>query len=572
MNTLLQDLRYAWRTLGKSPGFTAVVVATLALGIGVNTTIFSVIEGVLLRPLPYQDPERIVVLWEVTDAGGETHVSEPNFRDWRAQTHSFETMALHTSAAFGGATTVLGGREATRAHVTAVSTDFFSVFQVQPALGRAFATDEFRWGANVAIVSYGFWRDQLEGNPDLAALRVDVYGRPRQVVGVMPPAFRYPDETDIWGPLPPVEEGRRAHNWRVVARLRPGVPLGAARTDVGRLAARLKQEYGGDTDAAGVRVTPLQEQLVGSMRRPLWLLLGAAGFVLLVVCTNLASTLLARGAGRQREFAIRESLGATRGRLIRQLLTEGALLTALGVGASLFLSHWLLRGLVACEVSMAFVLLIGAGLLRRSFWRVLNQDPGFKNENVLAVGLAPPESKYPDEDKGKARSRYFQRVLDDLSALPGVTAVGLVNHPPLGGLSWSGDFEIEGRGPASGVADYRIASGGYFDALGIQVLRGHVFDERDTGPGNDVAVIDRALAARYWPGEDPLGKRIRNLANDAWIYPGRWLSLIGVVEAVRHDALIAEPRPTVYVNFRQRPARLSSATVVLRGTVAPDVL
>src|SRR6266480_659641 len=237
MNTILQDLRYGWRTLGKSPGFTAVVVATLALGIGVNTTIFSVIEGVLLRPLPYQDPERIVVLWEVTDAGGETHVSEPNFRDWRAQTHSFETMALHTSAAFGGATTVLGGREATRAHVTAVSTDFFSVFQVQPAL-------------------------------------------------------RYPDETDIWGPLPPVEEGRRAHNWRVVARLRPGVLLGAARTDIGRLAARLKQGYGGDTDAAGVRVTPLQEQLVGSMRRPLWLLLGAAGFVLLVVCTNLASTLL----------------------------------------------------------------------------------------------------------------------------------------------------------------------------------------------------------------------------------------------------------------------------------------
>jgi len=421
-----------------------------------------------------------------------------------------------------------------------------------------------------------------------------------------------------------------------VARLRPGVPLGAARTDIGRLAARLKQEYGGDTDAAGVRVTPLQEQLVGSMRRPLWLLLGAAGFVLLVVCTNLASTLLARGAGRQREFAIRESLGATRGRLIRQLLTEGALLTALGVAASLFLSNWLLRGLVAWapglprlgdvridapvlaftagvavsaavlfgllpalrnarvgrrergsaphrtgpwsllvagEVSMAFVLLIGAGLLIRSFWKVLNQDPGFKNENVLAVGLAPPESKYPDEDKGKARSRYFQRVLDDLSALPGVTAVGLVNHPPLGGLSWNGDFEIEGRGPASGVADYRIASGGYFDALGIQVLRGHVFDERDTGPGNDdVAVIDRALAARYWPGEDPLGKRIRNLANDAWIYPGRWLTVIGVVEAVRHDALIAEPRPTVYVDYRQRPARLSSATVVLRGTVPPDVL
>ncbi len=633
MDTLTQDLRYALRTLRNSPGFTAVAVLTLALGIGVNTTIFSVIEGVLLRPLPYEDPDRIVVIWEVTGAGGEIHVSAPNFRDWKERTHSFDGLALHSSADFGGPTTVLGGRAATRARVTAVSSEFFRVFRVQPALGRSFAADEFRWGADVVVVGYGFWRDQLGGNPDLAALKVDVYGRPRQVIGVMPPAFRYPAETDVWGPVPPVDEGRRAHNWRVLGRLRPGVTLAAARTEMSQLADRMKQEYAGDTDAADVRVTPLQEQLVGSMRRPLWLLLGAAGFVLLVACTNLASTLLARGAGRQREFAIRESLGATRARLVLQLLTESALLTALGAAASLLLSKWLLEGLVASapglprldavridgrvlgftvgvavlaaalfgllpafrnarlantrgsaphragpwsllvtgEVSMAFVLLIGAGLLTRSFWQILNQDPGFEAANVLAVELAPPESKYPDEDKGEARGRYFQRVLDELSALPGVTAVGLVNHAPLGGLSWSGDFEIEGRGPASGVADYRIAGGDYFAALGIQVLRGHVFDE-GTAPGNDVAVIDRALAARYWPGEDPLGKRIRNLANDAWIYPGRWLTVIGVVEAVRHDALIAQPSPTVYVDYRQRPARLSSATVVLRGTVPPDVL
>src|SRR6266516_6769962 len=186
-------------------------------------------------------------------------------------------------------------------------------------------------------------------------------------------------------------------------------------------------------------------------------------------------------------------------------------------------------------------------------------------------GLRPLRVSIRTRIWGK-RAAGISKACSTTSRLPGVTAVGLVNHPPLGGSSWSGDFEIEGRGSASGVADYRIASGGYFDALGIQVLRGRVFDERDTGPGNDVAVIDRALAARYWPGEDPLGKRIRNLANDAWIYPGRWLSVIGVVEAVRHDALIAEPRPTVYVNFRQRPARLSSATVLLRGTVPPDVL
>jgi putative ABC transport system permease protein len=641
MDWITQDLRYAVRQIRRSPGFTLVAVLTLALGIGVNTTIFSVIEGVLLRPLPYEDAQRIVTLWEVTEQGGQIHVSAPNFRDWKEQTHSFDAMALHSSPDFGGPTTVLGGQAATRAQVATVSSEFLRVFRVPPALGRAFAAQDFKWGADVAIVSHGFWKDQLGANPDLAALTVDVYGSPLQVIGIMPQGFAYPGETDIWAPAPPTDEGRRAHNWRVVARMRQGVALATARSEMTRLAGRLKREYGGDTDAAGVQVTPLQEHLVGTLRQPLWLLLGAAGFVLLVACTNLASTLLARGAGRQREFAIRESLGATRGRLVMQLLTESALLTALGAAASLLLSKWLLEGLVASapglprpdavridggvlaftagvavlaaglfgllpalksaqlarrdalaggargsaahrsgpwsllvggEVSMAFVLLVGAGLLIRSFWEVLNQDPGFDANSVLAVELAPPESKYEDEDGGEARGRYFQRVFDQLSTLPGLLAVGLVNHAPLGGLSWNGEFEIEGRGPSSGVADYRIAGGDYFEALGIRVLRGRVFDEHDAGPGDHVAVIDRTLAERYWPGEDPLGKRIRNLANDAWIYPIRWLTVIGVVDAVRHDALTAEPRPTAYVHYRQRPGRLSSATVVLRGALPPDRL
>ena len=641
MDTLLQDLRYALRSLQKTPGFTAVAVLTLALGIGMNTTIFSVIEGVLLRPLPYEAPERIVTLAEVTDAGGESHVSAPNFRDWSEQAGSFEALALHSSPDFGGPTTVLGGREATRAEVTAVSADFFHVFRAPAALGRVFVADDFQWGANVVIVSYRFWRDQLGSARELGSLTVDVYGHPRHVVGVMAPDFRYPAKTDIWGPVPPVEEGRRAHNWRVVGRLRPEVTLAAARTEMSRLAERLKQQYAGGTDAVDVRVSSLQETLVGHLRRPLTLLLGAAGFVLLVACTNLTSTLLARGAGRQREFAIRESLGATPARLVLQLLTETVVLTVLGAAASLLLSKWLLQALIATspglprledvrldgrvlaftagvaafaavlfgllpalrnvrgarndalgggargaaphrsgpwnllvtgEVSMAFVLLIGAGLLIRSFWTVLSQDPGFKEENVLAVELAPPESRYPDEDRGVARGRYFQRVLHELAAVPGGLAVGLVNHLPLSGSSWNGDFEIEGRGPASGNADYRIASGDYFKALGIRLLRGRVFDERDPGAGGDAAVIDRRLAERAWPGEDPIGKRIRNLANDSWIYPDRWLTVIGVVEPVRHDALTAEPRSTVYVDYRQRPGRLSSATVVLHGTVLPGVL
>lgn len=637
----MNDLRYAIRSLRKSPGFTAVALVTLALGIGVNTTIFSVIEGVLLRPLPYDAPDRIVALWELTEQGGAIHVSAPNFRDWKEQARSFDGMALHSSQDFGGPTTVLGGREATRAQATAVSPEFFRVFRAQPDLGRAFATDEFAFGSDVAIVSRRFWSDQLGGNPDLAALTVDVYGRPRRVIGVMPASFRYPGETDIWGPLPPVEDSRRAHNWRAVARLRDDVSLATAREETTRLAERLKQTYGGDTDAAGVRVTPLEEQLVGSMRRPLWLLLGAAGFVLLVACANLASTLLARGAGQQREFAVREALGASRRRLLVQPLTQSALLTVLGVAASLLLAKWLLDALVASapplprledvridaaalaftaglallvtplfgllpalrstrlvghaalvgsargsaphrsgpwsalvagEVSLALVLLIGAGLLIKSFWEVVNQDPGFEPVGVLAVELAPPDSKYPDDDGGEARARYYGRVLDALATVPGVSAAGLVNHPPLGGLSWSGEFEIEGRGPASGEADYRIVGGEYFAALRIEVLRGRVFNRRDVAPGLDVAVIDRTLAERYWPGEDPVGKRIRNLANDRWIYRDRWLQVIGVVEAVRHDAPTAEPRPAVYVHSAQRPARLASATFVLRSAIPLDAL
>jgi predicted permease len=639
----MNDLRYALRQLTKRPGFTAVAVLTLALGIGANTAIFSVVNGVLLRPLPYEQPDRIVTLWEqLTEQGPAVHVSAPNFRDWKEQARSFGAMALHSSPDFGRPGTVLGGREPTRVRVTSVSADFLRIFRVQPALGRAFAADDFRGGAYVVIVSHGFWRDQLGGKPDLTTLTVDLGGRLRQVIGVLPPGFEYPGETDIWGPIPPLEGARRrTHAWRVVARLRDGVTLAAAQTEMTRLAVRLKDAYGPDTDAVGARVTPLQEQLVGSVRRPLWVLLGAAGFVLLVACTNLASMLLARGAGRQRELTIRESLGATRGRIVAQLLTESVLLTGIGLAASLFVSKWLLDALVASapglprledvridvpvlaftgvvagvaallfgllpalrsarlarhatlvggsrgsaphrsgpwawlvagEVSLALVLLIGAGLLVRSFWEVLDQDPGFDVKDVLAVELAPPESKYPREDGREAAGRYYQRVMEQLSTVPGVTAVGLVNHPPLGGVSWDGEFEIEGRGPSSGAAAYRIAGGDYFDALGIRVLRGRAFDERDGSSVGDVAVIDSALAARYWPGENPVGKRIRNLANDRYHYPDRWLTIIGVVESVRHDAMTAVPVPTVYVHSAQRPVRLASATLVLRGAVPPDAL
>jgi putative ABC transport system permease protein len=641
MDKLLQDLRYATRVLTKSPGFTLAAVLTLALGIGANTAIFSVINGVLLRPLPYEEPDQLVTLWEMDEGGTAMHVTAANFLDWQAQSRSFSELAVHSSYDFGGPATVLGGREATRAWTAGVSADFFRVFRVQPVLGRGFAPDEMQAGASgVVVVTHRFWQEQLGANPNLAGKTLEVYGERRQVVGVMPPGFSYPQSTDLWVPITPAaSEGRRAHNWQVIGRLRDGASLTTARWELNQLARRIRAEHGKDVDAVAVKVTRLQDQLVGPIRQPLLLLLGAAVLVLLVACTNLASTLLARGTARQREIGVRVAMGAGRSRIVRQLVTESALLSVLGAAAGLLLADLLLqvltmlapslpqaegirldgrvlaftlllalltallcglvpalraagsnlgavlrsgtRGgsegrrsgvwgvLVGGEIAMALVLLVGAGLLIRSFWGVLGIDPGFRTENVLTVELALPDPKYSaDPDIAS----YYRSVITELGELPGVESVGVINHLPLGGLSWNGSFAVEGRGEESGYADYRVASGGYFDAMGIRLLRGRPFDDRDHAQAPDAVIINRAMAQQFWPGQDPIGQRIGNLANDSWIYGDRWLTVVGIVEDVRHGSLTAPVRPTLFVHYLQRPSRASSAFATLRTGPPPATL
>jgi predicted permease len=636
----MNDLRYALRTLRASLGFTLVAVLTLALGIGANTAIFSVINDVLLRPLPYQDPDRIVTLRE---KHGERRmaVSEPNFYDWQTRSRTFEAMALHSNYAFGGPVTILGAETAVRGWTASVSADFFSVFPVQPVRGRLLAADEHRQGGSPAVlVSHSFWMNHLGADPGVLGRGLTFWDATYQIVGILPPSFHYPGETDLWVPLErlgPPNPWRAAHNWAAVGRLRHGVTVESAQAEMDRIGVSLRQQFGEQSDAAGAKVTRLQDELVGDLRRPLLLLLGAATLVLLVGCTNVASTLIARATAREREITIRSALGAGRLRLVRQLLTESSLLSLLGAGAGVGLAAWTLYGLLALapasvaqkasvgldarvlgftlvvsvlatllfgllpalrgsergiaavlpsgtrgstggprqglwallvgsEVALALLLVIGSGLLIRSFREVMRINPGFDPEHVLTVDVDAPESKYRRDDQ---IASYYERLLDELRRMPGVEAAGLIQHLPLGGVSWSSTFEIEGQGKNSGWGNYRIVGGDYFRALGIPLVRGRVFDARDRADALPVAIVNETLAKREWPGEDPIGKRFRDIGNEPPRYRDAWLTVVGVVADVRHHGLLGDAPPEMYVHVLQHPDRLLEAVVTLRTSGPP---
>jgi predicted permease len=634
LDSIAQDIRFGVRTLLRRPAFTLLALATLAIGIGANAAIFSVIDAVLLAPLPYPEGGRLVTLWEVGEEGGQMHVAAPNFHDWRAQARSFTGMATHPSYRFGGPTTVLGGEEPVRVWTAYVSGDFFRVMGVAPALGRAFGPDEvLPGGAPLAVVSHAFWRDQLGGRSTLDGVVLRVGSATVPVLGVMPSGFRYPADSDIWV-SDPVEQGdsRTSHNYAVTARLLPGVDIAGAQREMSAIAGRIRAQYGEQASAVDVRVTPLHDELVDSARQPLLLLLGAAGLVLLIACTNLASALLARAGARRVEFAIRSSLGAGRVRLVRQLFTESLLLSVAGAAAGVLLAGAIVRAftavgptlargdaavgvdtrvllfsaalallsavlfglipalrvaegtaagvlreggrgaaggrtrmwnaLVAAEVALALVLLVASGLLIRSFSRILAVDPGFTSDGVLTVDLELPTALYPTD---AAVAQYHVALLEELRAVPGVDAAGLINHLPLAGVRINGGLDIDGLPDAAAYADYRAASAGYFDALGIRVVRGRGFDETDRSGGPHAAVVNEQFVSRFLAGRDPIGTVLRNLSNDSFRYGDAPLTIVGVVADVRHGGLLAAPAPEVYVNAAQRGFRARSATVVLRS-------
>jgi predicted permease len=652
METMLQDLRYGLRLLRKAPGFTAVAVLTLALGIGATTAIFSVVYEVLLRPLPYEKPDQIVRLWEVNASGHRVNFADPNFTDFRSQNHSLQGLAEYAA----WLQSVSGGSEPTRTMVAPVSRDFFPLMRVAPVRGRGFAADDARLGAvPTALVSFDYWREYLHGTSDLSAIKLLVEDQVVSVVGVLPVGFRFPDDSAIWVPRELREQlpSRTAHNWHVLGRLRDGMALPQAHAELAGIARQIKQQYGQDADITEVSVVPLQTATSADVRPALMVLLGAVLFLLLIACANVANLLLAQAATRQRELAIRTAIGAARGRLVRQFLVEALLLALAGGLLGVAVARWgvvalvglappdlprleevsinlpvqlfalgislavavglglisalratvgdvqhmlaehgrtqtgaprsqhLGRAIVAGQLAITLVLLTGAGLLGRSLMRVLSIDPGFRTEHVVTVDLALP---FVEKDVEKSRRvQFLSQLMARMRTIPGVQEVGGTGRLPLTESLSDGTYVLMSPGEhpprkmeeleqwfdkaaRTGYANYNPASEGYFRALGIPLLLGRWFDDRDTMDAPHVALISQSLAREKWLDQNPLGRTIEFGNMDGDLRP---LTVVGVVGDVRDDRLETPPSPTIYVNYRQRPQATRQFTTVVRADTDP---
>ncbi len=637
IENVLRDSRYAMRSLRRAPAFTSVGILTLALGIGATTAVYSIVDAVLLRPLPFPHPERLVSLYERTERSPKASVSAPNMEDWRAQSRSFDGMATYR----GGESTLLGLAEPMRAQVFAASRDFFRLLGAAPELGRVFLPEESReGGVPVAVVSHAFWKQHLGASRDLGSLHLQTWGMDYRVVGVMPPTFEYPEHAQVWIPIEPQNTGmgRASHNDDALALLVAGVTPAQAQVELSAIAARIQQQFPTGTDALAATVIPLRDDLVGPVQRYLQLLLGAVFFVLLVVCVNLSSASLARGADRAREMAIRTMLGAGRARLVRQLLTESVLLSVAGGAAGLFVTMALMRvllslsphslpraagvelnagvlafaialslltgvitgilpalqvagadlraaiarggmrgatadrrgarrALVAAEVALAVVLLVGSGLVIRSFRVILAQDPGFNSSGTLVVNIALPETKY---ETGTSIRSYFDAALSSLNTTPGITSAAFINIVPLARGGFGSRMEIADNSAGQEYTDYRIVSPNYFRNMQIPLVAGRELSEADDSTVAHVAVINQTLAKTMWPGVDPIGRRLRVLGMDD--HRDIWMSIVGVVADVHSTSLTRATPPETFVPYRQRPERAGYASFVVRGLLSDAAL
>lgn len=632
MYGVTQDLRHAARMLRKSPGFAIIAIATLAIGIGANAAIFSVVDAVLLRPLAYRDPGRLVWVRETQPQLDDAPATAADFLDWAATSRSVELAASEYRG------WVLTGRGAPQRVAGArVTPNLFSLLGTRPLLGRTLVSSDAAGGASSRfVVGESFWRSHL-GSPPVGTV-VRLNGQPYELVGVMPKDFDHPQQTDIWTLLnmtPEQRADRDSHYLQVIGRLAPGATLEGANAELETLTARLRKDFPKSNAGHGARMVPLRDELVGSLRRTVLVLLTAVSMVLLLACVNLGNLILAKNAARSREIAIRAAIGAGRSRLVRQLLTESALLSLLGGAAGIAVAAWgvellsrarpfsfsdaspiridarillftlgasvattLLFGLTPAfamargslnealgsagrttgglrrsrgrtalaigEIAVALALLIGAGLMIRSASRLAGTDPGFQSANVLLTAdLVLPDTRYREDDALRA---FARASVSSVAGVPGVSGVALTNSPPLAGRNTSGDFKIEGRPDwAPGkepLAQYRVVTPGYLRLLSIPVRRGRGITDADQENSLPVALVNDALATRFFPGANPIGERLQI----EWGKDQAWRTIVGVVSNVRGERLEDAPMPEIYFPFAQHPIE---NPIILLATAQP---
>jgi putative ABC transport system permease protein len=649
METLLKDIRYAFRQLIRHPAFSLIAILALALGIGANTAIFSVVNAVLVRPLPYRAPEQLVWLWgtnPLNDIPKES-ASYPDFKDWREQAQSFQAMA-----GFANAAPILTGGDAEpeRLPGAVVIGDFFTILGVEPVLGRKFLPEENEQGKNrVALLSHELWQKRFAGDPKIVGQQMIVNGNPHTIVGVMPADFQHPaaavrKAVQLWLPLAVsdnMRQSRRGDFLSVIARLKPEATIDRARAEMKGIAARLEKQYPDSNTAWGVIVESVHETITGDIRPALLLLLGAVAFLLLIACANVANLLLSRASSRQREISIRAALGASRGRVVRQLLTENLLLSLAGGALGLLFAVWGIQALLAlspgniprlqsigidgevllftlgvslvtgvifglapalaaskpnlndalkeggrsaaessggrrlrnalavAEIALSLVLLVGAGLLIRSFVHLQQVKPGFNPRHLLTVELSLPTAKYKEDPQV---IQFFDQLQSAIRQQPGVEGATISTDLPLGGDADFLAFSVEGRQLAptdrTPDAESRVIDPEYFRTLEIPLRRGRLLDNRDTEGVPDAVVINETLARKYFAGQDPLGKRIT--FGDPQAADAQWYNIVGIVSDVHGTRLNEAPYAQLYTSYRQTPRR--AFTLIVRTAGQPAVM
>jgi putative ABC transport system permease protein len=636
LDAFIKDLRFAARTLTNNPGFAAAAVLTLAVGIGATALVFSLVNAILLRPFPYDHPDRLVEVTESDRNLQSAAAPYSNYIDYRDGMRTLSRLAAYTSETF----TVRGAAAAERVESARISYNLFDVLGVRPVLGRSFVAAEDEPNApRVVLLSYGLWQRAFGGRNDVLGQIARVEGEPHTVVGVMPPDFKFPDLAEAWLPLREDPVQSRGHRYlRLTGRLTPGATIVQAQAEATTVAARVSANYPRMNQDRVVRVQTLRDARVGQVRTVLMIMLAAVAFVLLIACGNVANLLLSRAAARDREMAIRTALGAGRSRLVRQLLTESVLLGAAGAGLGVLFASWwmdlilaaipgnlpfwmrfeidgrvllfttalalataflfglapalqsvradvqstlregrvatgsrqknrLRNSLVVGQIALAMVLLAGGLLMARSFLAMNRVNPGFTTENILAIDLNLPGSRYEDPI---ARNAFYQRLLERVSSIPGIERAGAVSLLPIGGSNTLSNFTVEGKPVPERTdhAHHTIVTAGYFEAMDIPVALGRSFKATDNANSERVAIINRRLAEKYFGTENPLGRRINWGTSDDANEPPIWMTIIGVSGNVnQRDVNQTVVEPEIYQPYAQSPERGMSLVVRTEGSM-----